>query len=468
MSKIKSSSITKENLEGEKNMTAAIERRLKEETSSDDCCYFYVNEILERDDTPRDSKNFAYATLLYNEVVLPGALTLGKTIDASNTPYPKVAIVTQSISPRSRKLLSGHGWLLHEARQIANPNANHHNLYQSRFDFVYSKLNMYNLTDYDKVVYLDTDTIVMENIDELFLCPGYCANVRNAFFNTGVIVLKPRASLFNKLVKYRTVLPSYNGGEQGLMNSYLSDFDRACPMFHNDPETINSLYGKRCGRLPAYYNGDIALHFLNKVTWLLPDKRTSPKIIHYTMGVFKPWHFFSYAIFEIYWIWWSAYSTGEQVSYTTIWTPLHFLLPAIPVALAVFWFNSKVIQRFYISLVAKILELYHKLPGQEDGHFGSSIIFLFLVLLWQVGSLLSSACFSLYMASYLPLMHPYFGWILTIEWVLVLNVVSLGNVFYFCYIVGFSMKSLPENAQPVGKIVQHGLLRKTITYGCIW
>jgi len=32
----------------------------------------------------------------------------------------------------------------------------------------FSKLNIWKIVDYDKLVYLDADTIVLENIDNLF------------------------------------------------------------------------------------------------------------------------------------------------------------------------------------------------------------------------------------------------------------------------------------------------------------
>tara|TARA_R110002050_G_scaffold252108_1_gene390368 strand:- start:2 stop:352 length:351 start_codon:yes stop_codon:yes gene_type:complete len=116
-------------------------------------------------------------------------------------------------------------------------------MFQSRLKNVYTKCHIYNTTEYDKVVYLDSDIILLENSDELFDCPGYCASFRHSFFNTGVIVVRPSAALFNDIVSKFTVLPSYNGGEQGLMNAYLWDFDLKCPMFHDDAKTIAKFQG---------------------------------------------------------------------------------------------------------------------------------------------------------------------------------------------------------------------------------
>ena len=80
------------------------------------------------------------------------------------------------------------------------------------------------MIDYDRIVYLDADTLVVKPIDEMFECGDVCASPRDAFFNAGVLVLSPRAELFDDLVSKRTQLTSYNGGEQGFLNNYFNRY----------------------------------------------------------------------------------------------------------------------------------------------------------------------------------------------------------------------------------------------------
>jgi alpha-N-acetylglucosamine transferase len=47
---------------------------------------------------------------------------------------------------------------------------------ESRDGILWSKLRVWQLEDYDKVVMLDTDLIVLKNCDELFLYPEFAAS----------------------------------------------------------------------------------------------------------------------------------------------------------------------------------------------------------------------------------------------------------------------------------------------------
>ena len=63
------------------------------------------------------------------------------------------------------------------------------------------------------VVYLDADTIVVKNIEELFKCGKFCANLKHSErLNSGVMVVQPSATVFNDMMSKVKTLPSYTGG----------------------------------------------------------------------------------------------------------------------------------------------------------------------------------------------------------------------------------------------------------------
>ncbi|KAJ0448695.1 putative glucuronosyltransferase [Helianthus annuus] len=51
------------------------------------------------------------------------------------------------------------------------------------------------------LVYLDADTIVVKNIDVLFKCGKFCANLKHSErLNSGVMVVEPSEEHFNDMV----------------------------------------------------------------------------------------------------------------------------------------------------------------------------------------------------------------------------------------------------------------------------
>jgi len=64
------------------------------------------------------------------------------------------------------------------------------------------------------VVYLDADTIVVKNIDDLFKCGKFCANLKHSErLNSGVMVVEPSATLFNDMMSKIKTTASYTGGK---------------------------------------------------------------------------------------------------------------------------------------------------------------------------------------------------------------------------------------------------------------
>ena len=61
-----------------------------------------------------------------------------------------------------------------------------------RFAQVFTKLRVWELHDFDRVVWLDADTIVVKNVDDLFEREGFAAGpdfFKPDHFNSGVMVL---------------------------------------------------------------------------------------------------------------------------------------------------------------------------------------------------------------------------------------------------------------------------------------
>jgi lipopolysaccharide biosynthesis glycosyltransferase len=261
------------------------------------------------------SSKCAFVTLIYESNILDGkgfvqgAQVLAYSLKKTNTKHDLVAMVTDQVGPYHRELLINAGWKLHEMQSIKN----HNTEYASRFDYIFTKLKIFTLMEYQTIVYLDADTMVTENIDQLCSCPStkYCAAVRSTFFNAGVMVVKPNMTLFQDMSIKSTYMHSNEGGDQGFLNNYFWNTEE-CPFY----DFSSPKKEEECFRIPGYYNGDVALYVAKGDKWEFDplSKRTRPAIIHYTMSFLKPWNWISYLFISECWRWWDMFSEMEAVN----------------------------------------------------------------------------------------------------------------------------------------------------------
>ncbi|KAL9320398.1 hypothetical protein ACSQ67_012237 [Phaseolus vulgaris] len=226
----------------------------------------------------------AYVTLLYGDEFLLGVRVLGKSIRNTGSSKDMVVLVSDGVSDYAKSLLRADGWIVELISLLANPNR----VRPKRFWGVYTKLKIFNMTDYKKVVYLDADTIVVKSIDDLFKCVKFCANLKHSErLNSGVMVVEPSQTVFNDMISKIKTTASYTGGDQGFLNSYFSGFPNAHVFEPNlSPEVLNSRPVPEMERLSTLYNADVGLYMLaNK--WMVDENEL--RVIHYTLGPLKPW-----------------------------------------------------------------------------------------------------------------------------------------------------------------------------------
>ncbi|XP_010558734.1 PREDICTED: inositol phosphorylceramide glucuronosyltransferase 1 [Tarenaya hassleriana] len=252
----------------------------------------------------------AYVTLLYGDEFLLGVRVLGKSIRDTGSKKDMVVLVSDGVSDYSKKLLKADGWKVEKISLLENPNQVH----PKRFWGVYTKLKIFNMTEYTKVVYLDADTIVVKNIEDLFKCSKFCANLKHSErLNSGVMVVEPSEALFNDMMRQVKTLSSYTGGDQGFLNSYYPDFPNARVF---DPsvslEDLKTRPVPQMERLSTLYNADVGLYMLaNK--WMVDDSKLH--VIHYTLGPLKPWD------------WWTAWLVKPVDAWQSIRVRLEESLP---------------------------------------------------------------------------------------------------------------------------------------------
>lgn len=190
------------------------------------------------------------------------------------------------LSPDSvRALTAVPAVALQEVEAISNP----HQYGEERFANVFTKLNVFALEEFERVTFLDADTLALQSMDDIFDVPGELAAapdhgvaLRRAEFNSGVFVCRPNRAVLTDMLSRIRRTPSRDGGDQGFLNEYFRSWKR----------------------LPSSYNT------LKRIYWHHPDlfDLSQIKLLHFVGD--KPWDSppGDYERFaELYELWWSAY-----------------------------------------------------------------------------------------------------------------------------------------------------------------
>lgn len=142
------------------------------------------------------------------------------------------------------------------------------------WESTFFKIRMFELTDFEKIVYLDSDMIVADNIDALFDFPHMSAVPDSLFYikttdrlNSGTLVFVPNIEIRNASISaLRTLWEKgpFPFGDQDVISSIFEDWDKHIEQ-----------------HLPLEYNCAVSKlqdYALN----------TKPKVYHYA-NHYKPW-----------------------------------------------------------------------------------------------------------------------------------------------------------------------------------
>ncbi|KAI1306265.1 Glycogenin-1 [Mortierella claussenii] len=234
----------------------------------------------------------AYITLLTNNSYASGAMVLGHSLRASQTTKKLAILITANVSrPIRDRIAQVYDAVIEIGAIDSHSTKNLELLGRPELGITLTKIHVFNQTQYSKVVFLDADTLVLRNIDELFDTAANGAlddkdrNKRFAAspdagwpdcFNSGVFVCRPKYEDYTGLIEMAGQQGTFDGGDQGLLNSYFDGWSR----------------GDSSNRLPFVYNTTpTSVYSYAPAFQQYKDKLA---VIHF-VGSFKPWQWLRFA-----------------------------------------------------------------------------------------------------------------------------------------------------------------------------
>lgn len=231
-------------------------------------------------------KNYSFVSALTTDDYLDGVLVLKYSLEKTKPKYPFALLVTPNLSETTVETLSKHKISLIPIEGIEGPIVVTDPRLK-RWNYTYSKLNIFGLTQFDKVVYLDSDMLILENIDDLFEKPHMSAvKIRGKLpefdgswnqLNSGLLVVEPSENLFSDMLsKIGKIEKVSSPSDEDFINAYYSNWPDQKALHLDNGYNIFSYHWHRYRQLYGY---DFS------------SPKNPIKIVHY-IGEDKPWRLY--------------------------------------------------------------------------------------------------------------------------------------------------------------------------------
>ncbi|KAG8063608.1 hypothetical protein GUJ93_ZPchr0003g16503 [Zizania palustris] len=213
----------------------------------------------------------AYVTFLAGDGdYWKGVVGLAKGLRKVGSAYPLVVAVLPDVPESHRRIIISQGCIVREIQPLYPPE-NQTQFAMAYYVIIYSKLRIWEIVEYERMVYLDADIQVFDNIDELFELPkghfyavmdcfcektwshspqykiGYCQQCPNGvawptaelgpppalYFNAGMFVHEPSMATAKALLDTLRVTTPTPFAEQDFLNVFFREQYKPIPLIYN-------------------------------------------------------------------------------------------------------------------------------------------------------------------------------------------------------------------------------------------
>ncbi len=183
----------------------------------------------------------SYITVLSTEDYLKGVLCLIESLKRTNAQYPISVLVTDNISFMTEELLRKNNVNVIRKNSVLIPETIKQKNQQGNFAHwtnTFDKLQIFELVEFEKLVYLDSDMYIRKNIDELFEKEHMSATIDRPTgpvfmedevkLTSGLLVIEPKARMLDIFMKILLTMENEQEsiGDQDILQKYDKDWMR--------------------------------------------------------------------------------------------------------------------------------------------------------------------------------------------------------------------------------------------------
>lgn len=240
----------------------------------------------------------SYVTILSTEGYLDGVLKLNASLQKVSSKYPLCVLLSEGISKEVENVLNEKGILTIRRKKVDLTQAiidKNKSKEKERWSNTFDKLNAFELTEFEKIVFLDSDIYVRKNIDILFEKPHMSAVIDKHYgpnitarcikLTSGVMVIEPKENQileFEKIID--TIIDKRDAiGDQDILQEYDLNWKDKKELHLKNKYNIFFPYLEYYVNFQEYSMDDLAvIHFIYPTKpWMMKSENKVEEYINY-------------------------------------------------------------------------------------------------------------------------------------------------------------------------------------------
>ena len=240
------------------------------------------------------NKHYAYVSIATCSDYLVGLMTMALSLQQTGTHIPLYAMLPSDLV-KSNQVICDHlktngVQIIEYSQSVKIPQQlidNNARQGDKRFNYTFDKLLIFELTQFDKIVYLDADFFILHSLDHLFCMPHMSATVAGKQYpgnenwvdiNSGIMTIVPQQGI---VTEFESLIPDVieakgSCGDQDILQAYYTQWPILPELNMGEKYNVFACYAK-------YYEQQLGYGYTNDV-----DNPKSVAVIHF-IGESKPW-----------------------------------------------------------------------------------------------------------------------------------------------------------------------------------